>query len=69
MSCLEGKVVAIQEDVAKYREVHMMGEKIIKRYKTIDILINNAGITHLTPITETEEEEWDEVMAVNQKCV
>ena len=35
----------------------------------IDILINNAGIQRRFPFTEFPEEEWDNVIEVNQKGV
>ena len=36
-----------------------------KRFGALDILVNNAGRFLMKPITETSEEEWDELMRVN----
>ena len=33
----------------------------------VDVLVNNAGITQVLPIALIDEEDWDEVMAVNVK--
>lgn len=46
----------------------MIIEKVIEHFGKLDILINNAGIALAKPITETREEEWDEIMAVNVKA-
>jgi 3-oxoacyl-[acyl-carrier protein] reductase len=35
----------------------------------IDILINNAGLLHSTPVEEITEEEWDRISDVNLKAV
>lgn len=40
---------------------------IAEKYTTLDILINNAGITKDNLILRMKEEEWDAVMAVNLK--
>ncbi|HLW95732.1 MAG TPA: SDR family oxidoreductase, partial [Solirubrobacteraceae bacterium] len=36
-----------------------------ERFGALDILVNNAGRFLMKPITETSEEEWDELMRVN----
>jgi NAD(P)-dependent dehydrogenase (short-subunit alcohol dehydrogenase family) len=44
-----------------------MVNETLKKYSTIDILINNAGIGYMKPFEKISEEEWDKVMAVNLK--
>ena len=41
--------------------------KVIDKYKKIDILINNAGITRDGLLLRMKEEDWDSVIAVNLK--
>ncbi len=36
-------------------------------YGTLDILVNNAGITIRAAIEDTDETEWEQVMAINAK--
>jgi NAD(P)-dependent dehydrogenase (short-subunit alcohol dehydrogenase family) len=39
----------------------------VRAFGCIDILVNNAGIQRYGTVTETSEEVWDEVLAVNLK--
>src|SRR5699024_6716815 len=54
-------------DVSKESEVKKMSEKILSRFKKVDILVNNVGIIATYQLLETSEEEWDKVMQVNLK--
>jgi 3-oxoacyl-[acyl-carrier protein] reductase len=56
-------------DVMSVDEISNCVKSIEKTFGHIDILINNAGILHTTPIEEVTEEEWDRIMAINLKSV
>ncbi|EPH0092602.1 gluconate 5-dehydrogenase [Pluralibacter gergoviae] len=56
-------------DVTKSAEVSAAIAHIENDMGPIDILINNAGIQRRHPFTEFPEQEWDEVIDVNQKGV
>lgn len=56
-------------DVTQAGEVKQAIADIENRLGAIDILINNAGIQRRHPFTEFPEEEWDQVIEVNQKGV
>ncbi len=62
---LENKTgaVGIKCDISKSVEV----KQAINRTGNIDILINNAGISHISLFTDTEEKDWDSVFDVNIK--
>lgn len=65
-----GHALAIQADVSQDEEVRNMVETIVHRFKTIDLLVNNASITRHIPLGDLEaatEEIWDELTAVNVK--
>jgi 3-oxoacyl-[acyl-carrier protein] reductase len=47
--------------------VKSMVEHSVKEFGTVDILINNAGITRTAMILKMTEEEWDQVLDVNLK--
>lgn len=44
-------------------------ESVLADFGTINVLINNAGITRDTLLMRMSEEQWDEVMEVNLKSV
>ena len=42
-----------------------MVRKAQEKFGNIDVLINNAGIQHVSPIEEFPEEKWDQIIAIN----
>lgn len=62
--------VAVRVDVSKGADVAAMADAAMGQWGCIDIVVNNAGITHLpTPLEEVSEEEFDRILAVNAKSV
>ena len=59
--------LVFKADVIDSRDVQNMVDKILDKYKKLDILINNAGITRDNLILRMSEEDWDKVIAVNLK--
>lgn len=56
-------------DVSKYNECEDMVKAVKERFGTIDTLVNNAGITKDGLMARMSEENYDIVIAVNQKSV
>ena len=56
-------------DVSKYDQCESMVKAVKERFGTIDILVNNAGITRDGLMARMPEEQYDMVIAVNQKSV
>ncbi len=56
-----------QFDVSNFKETKEAVDSIIEKYKRIDYLINNAGITKDNLILKMSEEEFDKVISVNLK--
>lgn len=54
-------------DVSNFSQCEQMINKVIDKFKKIDILINNAGITKDGLLLRMKEEEWDAVISVNLK--
>jgi 3-oxoacyl-[acyl-carrier protein] reductase len=44
-------------------------ERLIASLETVDVLVNNAARTVARPLFEIEQEEWDDVLAVNLRSV
>ena len=56
-------------DVSKFDQCEAMVKQIKADFGTIDALVNNAGITKDKLLARMSEEEYDAVIAVNQKSV
>lgn len=56
-------------DVSKFAECEEMVKAVKERFGAIDALVNNAGITKDGLLARMSEEQYDAVIAVNQKSV
>lgn len=56
-------------DVSKYGQCEQMVKDVKARFGSIDVLVNNAGITRDGLMARMSEEQYDMVIAVNQKSV
>ncbi len=56
-------------DVSSPDFVKQMFRDAEKRFGGIDILINNAGVSHIALLSEMTDEEWRRVMSVNLDSV
>ena len=56
-------------DVSAYDECQAMVQYVIKKYKRIDVLVNNAGMAQIKPLFDVTEQDFDKMMAVNFKSV
>lgn len=52
-------------DVRDYGQVQESVAKVIEEFGHIDVLMNNAGITHRQPFLECSQEGWLDVMDTN----
>ncbi|MGQ9781711.1 MAG: SDR family NAD(P)-dependent oxidoreductase [Nitrososphaeria archaeon] len=60
------RAIAVKADVSKKYEVKVMVDQIIRQFKRIDVLVNNAGIAWKpTKILEGTTEEWERILGVN----
>ena len=60
-------VIGFYPDLTNENSVKEMFEEVKKEYGKIDILINNAGISSRTPLTEHTIEEFDKITDLNIK--
>ncbi len=65
----DAPVEGICPNLASLEAVQAAFDDIITRYGRIDILINNAGVSESTPLTQYTEETYDKVMDLNVKGV
>ena len=69
ISALGVEVEKFCADVSKYADCEAMVKAVKERFGTIDVLVNNAGITRDGLMARMPEEQYDTVIAVNQKSV
>jgi len=62
-----GKAAIIQFDVADGEQVQGAFKKILEDAGSIDILINNAGITRDGLMARMKDSDWDDVLTTNLK--
>ncbi|MGB4775767.1 MAG: 3-oxoacyl-[acyl-carrier-protein] reductase [Daejeonella sp.] len=63
------KVKGYRSDASKLNEAEKLINDIVAEFGTIDIVVNNAGITKDGLLMRMSEENWDDVMNVNLKSV
>jgi len=59
------KTLALSADVADINSINGAVEKALAEFKTIDILINSAGIASFGKFLELEPEAWERIIQVN----
>ncbi|MBN1773669.1 MAG: SDR family oxidoreductase [Deltaproteobacteria bacterium] len=61
------KALAIQADVASFKDAQLMVDRVTKEWGQVDILVCNAGVNWDGMIWKMTEEQWDAVIATNLK--
>ena len=62
-------VLALLGDVSDYDTCKNMFQTIEETFGSVDILINNAGISHVGLFTDMMAQEWQRLMSVNLNSV
>lgn len=69
LNALGVKAKGYQSNAADYNQAQELAEEVAKEFGTIDVLINNAGITKDNLLMRISEEDFDKVIEVNLKSV
>ena len=67
LSAEGGTVKGFQSDAASMTDAERLVGEVVEAFGTVDIVINNAGITDDTLLMRMTEEQWDRVISVNLK--
>jgi len=62
-----GDAISIAADVSNLQSFTDAVSQVVETWRTVDILINNAGITRDNIIMRLKEEDWDAVIDINLK--
>ncbi|MGJ1205275.1 3-oxoacyl-[acyl-carrier-protein] reductase [Sphingobacterium lactis] len=63
------KVKGYRSDASKFNEAEQLINDIVADFGTLDIVVNNAGITKDGLLMRMTEENWDDVINVNLKSI
>ncbi len=61
------KAKGYQSDASNYAQAEKLISDVVVDFGSLDVLINNAGITQDTLLLRMSEEQWDKVINVNLK--
>lgn len=63
------KVKGYRSDASKFDQAEELINAIVADFGTVDIVVNNAGITQDNLLLRMNEENWDDVLNINLKSV
>jgi 2-hydroxycyclohexanecarboxyl-CoA dehydrogenase len=68
---LGGRAMVVKTDVAQYAQVEKMVKATVKKYGTVDVLINNAGWDQTPSLLfiDTPLEVWDKSLDINYRGI
>ena len=61
------KALGIKADVLNLEEVENLFTKTVEKFGSIDIVVNNAGVTRDNLLVRLNEKDWDMVVDINLK--
>ena len=61
----DDRILGIKCDVSRSSEVDYLIKSTIEKFKSIHILVNNAGIVYVKKLIDTSEEEWSKTININ----
>ncbi|SFR65018.1 elongation factor P 5-aminopentanone reductase [Anaeromicropila populeti] len=64
VSCL-----SVLADVSQYQEVNRLFQSIENKFGKLDVLINNAAISHIGLLQDMTPEQWNEIIQTNLSSV
>lgn len=67
LSANGGTAKGFKSDAANFEQAQKLVDDVVAEFGTVDVLVNNAGITRDTLLMRMTEEQWDEVINTNLK--
>lgn len=61
-----GTALAVPTDITDRAQAAAAITTVVERFGRLDILVNNAGLMLLGPVADTDVEEWERMIAINQ---
>lgn len=63
------KVVSYMSDASRFEQSQKLVDDVVKEFGSVDVLVNNAGITIDNLLMRMSEEDFDKVIDVNLKSI
>jgi len=60
-----GTAVAAEADVSEKAGVEALVDAAVEAFGALDVMVNNAGVSHIAPALEMPEDEWRRVIDTN----
>jgi glucose 1-dehydrogenase len=64
---LGDQVMIVDADVSKVEDLQKLVSETVKKFGTLDIMVNNAGVETRTSVLDTTEEQYEKVLKINLK--
>ena len=69
LSAFSIKAKGFKSDASKFEAAQDLADQVIETFGSIDVLVNNAGITKDNLLMRMSEEDFDTVMEINMKSI
>ena len=63
------EVLSILADVSDYEACKLLVQQAVERFGTIDLLVNDAGVSHIGLFQDMTPDMWNNIMSVNLNSV
>jgi NAD(P)-dependent dehydrogenase (short-subunit alcohol dehydrogenase family) len=64
-----GQATFLHCDVSQEKQVQDSIARTVSQFGSLQIVVNCAGVVHVTPLHQCTEAEWDQLMGVNLKSI
>lgn len=69
IKALGSKAIFVRTDVRDEMEIKHVMEETTRHFGSLEILINNAGVSKFKPLFDLSVSEWDDILAINLRSV
>ena len=67
LSNKKSQAIALKTDVTNVIDIKKMVNEVVKIFESLDVMVNNAGVTRASKIEDLNEKDWDWIFDVNAK--